>query len=170
MVAARSLIPVALALAACGRPHVGVGPTLGDGRMAVHGTPGVGATVEAGAWLPGERVGVFAVVETPGYAAGGDSDPVFWAGLDVRGRAVLASGPHWRVPFVFGGGLGYEVAYIAEPFASGLVEVGIERDVSGWVVGVRARERLGTYIGNEHAGLSWQSSTNLLVDIGYRFD
>ena len=155
---------IALLVAACGRAQVGLGPTLGAGQLGDE--PGLGATAEVGGWLPGERFGVFAVAEVPGYAVGNDADPVLWVGLDARSRRVLHRSGRLRIPFSFGGGAGFEVAYVNDPLISALAEIGIEADVGPLVFGARARERLGAYLG----AAGWQSSTNLLLDVGYRFD
>ena len=53
---------------------------------------------------------------------------------------------------------------------TGLAEIGIEGDVGPLVLGLRARERFGFYLGAEADGLfSWVSTTGALVDVGYRF-
>ncbi|MDX2087400.1 MAG: hypothetical protein SFX73_06110 [Kofleriaceae bacterium] len=158
---------VTVGAVACARPQVGIGPTLGTGRLAT--SAGGGAGIEAGGWLRGERVGVFAVAELAGYPAGNDADIPRWLGLDVRGRIVLHRQGTLRVPFVFGGGAGFEVGYVAEPFASGLGELGVEMDAGTWVLGLRARERLGVYIGDGSPALSWQSSTSAILDVGRAF-
>jgi len=140
---------------------------LGTGYHAIES--GVGATIEAGGWSRGGHVGVFGVAEVAGYSIGNDADMPIWVGIDVRGRTVLFQNGRIRVPFVFGGGPGFEVGYLNKVLVSALAEIGIETDIGRLVLGVRARERLGAYISDADIAARWQSTSGLLVDIGFAF-
>jgi hypothetical protein len=159
---------VLVALLGCGRAHVG------GGLLAAHSAfadePGPGVNIEAGGWLRGERFGVFGVAEFDAYAVGNDADPATWLGLDARGRTLLYRSERWRVPLVYGGGLGFEVGYINDAIVTALGEIGIERDVGPLVLGARARARAGTFIGDGTPALHWHATGGILVDVGYTFE
>lgn len=157
---------VLLGLLGCGRAHVGAGGLAAQSSLGQE--PGPGTMIEAGGWLRGERFGVFVVGEAAGISTGNDADPAIWLGLDARGRTVVHRAGRWRVPFVYGGGAGFEVGYINYALATAIGEIGVETDLGPLVFGVRARARAGTFISDAPA-LHWYASGGLLLDIGYSF-
>lgn len=156
-----------LVLAGCARAQVGAEVVYGASSLG-EASPGLGA--EVGGWLRGEKLGFFFVAEAGGITLPGDADPQKWIGLDARGRVVVHDTGRVRIPFVFGGGAGFEVGYLNNAQVSALAEIGVEGDVGPIVLGLRARERFGFYLGAESDSLlSWVSTTSAVIDVGYRF-
>ncbi|HEY5933020.1 MAG TPA: hypothetical protein VIU61_00200 [Kofleriaceae bacterium] len=157
-----------LAVSGCARAQIGAGPLAGASRL---GESSFGANAEVGGWLRGERLGIFAVAEAGGFTFGNDADGPQWLGVDARGRIVLHHAGRIRIPFVYGGGAGFEIRYLKNPLATALAEIGIEGDIGPLVLGLRARERFGFYFATTDSGgpLQWVSSTSAMIDLGYRF-
>jgi hypothetical protein len=157
-----------LAVSGCARAQIGAGPLAGASRL---GESSFGANAEVGGWLRGERLGIFAVAEAGGFTFGNDGDGPQWLGVDARGRIVLHHSGRIRIPFVYGGGAGFEIRYLKNALATAVAEIGIEGDIGPLVLGLRARERFGFYFATTDSGgpLQWVSSTSAMIDLGYRF-